>query len=190
MSPTRAWIAALALLVGLSACSQFPGRSQDDHWPVRATDQDQLALQGQLSVKLQAFQGLEAKGLSLGFFFNGGPRGGQLDLMTPMGSQVARVRWSDTQAWLQTDQGNNQFNSLGELSQEVLGEPLPLAALMHWVGGQPAPDLPPATHVQPKSFEQSGWHIDTTDIGIGRLQAERPASATLRGVTVRIRLDR
>lgn len=187
MSFKHAWIAA-ALAACLSACSQFPERPSGA--AAQATAPGQLALQGQLSVKLQAFQGLEAKGVSMGFFFNGGPQGGQLDLMTPMGSQVARVHWTDAEAWLQTDQGNRHFNTLGELSQEVLGESLPLAALMNWVQGQPAPDLPAPTNPQPNSFEQSGWQIDTTDIGIGRLIAQRPASASLRGVTVRIRLDR
>ncbi|CAH0349522.1 outer membrane lipoprotein LolB [Aquabacterium sp. CECT 9606] len=179
---------ATVLVACLSACSQFPGRPPGT--VPQTTAAGQLALQGQLSVKLQAFQGLEAKGVSMGFFFNGGPQGGQLDLMTPMGSQVARVHWTDTEAWLQTDQGNRHFSTLGELSQEVLGEPLPLAALMHWVQGQPAPDLPAPINTQPNSFEQSGWQIDTTDIGIGRLIAQRPANAALRGVTVRIRLDR
>ncbi|MGH6647110.1 outer membrane lipoprotein LolB [Aquabacterium sp.] len=188
MTVTRAWIAAAALLACLSACSQFPAR-QHDAAPA-ANGASQLALQGQLSVKLQAFQGLEAKGVSMGFFFNGGPQGGQLDLMTPMGSQVARVHWTPTDAWLQTDQGDRHFDTLGELSAEVLGEPLPLAALMNWVQGQPDPDLPAASRVTPQSFEQNGWHIDTTDIGIGRLNAQRPASALLRGITVRIRLDR
>ncbi|MDO9004925.1 MAG: lipoprotein insertase outer membrane protein LolB [Aquabacterium sp.] len=187
MIPKRAWIAA-ALLACLSACSQFPARPSDA--ARQSTSADQLALQGQLSVKLQAFQGQEAKGLSMGFFFNGGPQGGQLDLMTPMGSQVARVHWTDADAWLQTDQGNRHFDTLGELSQEVLGEPLPLAALMHWVQGRPAPGLPDPINTQAKSFEQSGWQIDTTEIGIGRLIAQRPASTTLRGITVRIRLDR
>ena len=188
MTSKRAWIAAAALLAGLSACSPFPARSPDA-FPAN-TSADQLALQGQLSIKLQAFQALPAKGVSMGFFFNGGPQGGQLDLMTPMGSQVARVHWTRTDAWLQTDQGNRHFQTLGELSQEVLGEDLPLAALMQWVQGQPAPDLPPPTRITPKSFQQNGWDIDTTDTGIGRINAQRPASDSLRGITVRIRLDR
>jgi outer membrane lipoprotein LolB len=100
------------------------------------------------------------------------------------------VHWTDTNAWLQTDQGERHFDTLGALSAEVLGEPLPLAALMNWVQGRPDPDLPDATHITPNSFEQSGWQIDTTDIGIGRLNAQRPATASLRGITVRIRLDR
>lgn len=187
MSLTRAWISAVALLAGLSACSQFPARRPDG--ALAANSPHQLALQGQLSIKLLAFQGLDAKGMSMGFFFNGGPQGGQLDLMTPLGSQVARVHWTPTDAWLQTDQGERHFATLGELSAEVLGEPLPLAALMNWVQGRPDPGLPDPTNATPTSFEQSGWQIDTTDIGIGRLNAQRPASASLRGITVRIRLD-
>jgi len=185
----RPWLATAALLAGLSACSQFPAR-RPDALQAGPAGAHQLALQGQISIKLLAFRGLEAKGMSMGFFFNGGPEGGQLDLMTPLGSQVARVHWTPSDAWLQTDQGERHFDTLGALSAEVLGEPLPLAALMNWVQGRPDPDLPAATNHTPQSFEQNGWLIDTTDIGIGRLQAQRPAGDSLRGITVRIRLDR
>jgi outer membrane lipoprotein LolB len=183
----RAWAlaGALSALGALSACSRFPVRTE----ALAATAPDQQVLQGQLSIKLQAFQGLEAKGVSLGFFFNGNDQGGQLDLMTPLGSQVALVRWTPSDAWLQTDKGDRHFDSLGELSEQVLGEPLPLAALMHWVQGRPAPDLPAPTNTTAQSFEQSGWRIDTTDIAVGKLNAQRPASAQQRGITVRIRLD-
>jgi outer membrane lipoprotein LolB len=178
----------LALIGALSACSQFPARPTDASTTVSTAEQQ--SLQGQLSIKLQAFQGQEAKGISLGFFFNGGAQGGQLDLMTPMGSQVAQVRWTPADAWLQTEQGERHFNTLGELSEQVLGEPLPLAALMHWVQGRAAPDLATPTHTTAQSFEQSGWQIDTTDIAIGKLNAQRPASPQQRGITVRVRLDR
>jgi outer membrane lipoprotein LolB len=187
--PPRAWI-TIALLISLSACSQFPGRPTQASAPVSSAEQQ--TLQGQLSIKLQAFQGQEAKGISLGFFFNGSAEGGQLDLMTPMGSQVAQVRWTPSGAWLKTDQapGERHFDTLGELSEEVLGEPLPLAALMHWVQGRPDPDLPAASNTTAQSFDQSGWHVDTTDIAIGRLSAQRPATAQQRGLALRVRLDR
>lgn len=184
----RRALLAVAVMASLSACSQFPARDANE--PTPTPPAGELVLQGQLSVKLQAFQDQPAKGISLGFFFNGGPQHGQLDLMTPLGSQVARVRWTSSDAWLQTDQGDRHFNSLDELSRQVLGEPLPLAALMQWVQGRPDADLPPATTTSPQSFEQIGWHIDTTNIGVGKLNAERPPGAALRGVTVRIRLDR
>jgi len=178
---------ALSALASLGACSRFPVRPTSD-FPA-ADIPGQQALQGQLSIKLQAFQDQPAKGISLGFFFNGNAQGGQLDLMTPMGSQVALVRWTPSDAWLQTEQGDRHFETLAELSDQVLGEPLPLAALMHWVQGRPSPDLPAPTDTTAQSFEQSGWHIDTTDIAAGKLNAQRPATAQQRGITVRVRLD-
>lgn len=174
-------------LGGLSACSRFPVRPSHD-FPVVASP-GQQALQGQLSIKLQAFQDQPAKGISLGFFFTGNAQGGQLDLMTPLGSQVALVRWTPADAWLQTEQGDRHFDTLADLSDQVLGEPLPLAALMHWVQGHPSPDLPAPTDTSAQSFEQSGWRIDTTDLGAGKLNAQRPATAQQRGITVRVRLD-
>lgn len=185
----RAWALAVALgtLVSLGACSRFPLRPTSDFPTVASPGQQ--ALQGQLSIKLLAFQDQPAKGISLGFFFNGTAQGGQLDLMTPLGSQVALVRWTPSDAWLQTEQGDRHFDTLAELSNQVLGEPLPLAALMHWVQGRPAPDLPAPTDTTAQSFEQSGWRIDTTDIAAGKLNAQRPATAQQRGITVRVRLD-
>ncbi|RZI80523.1 MAG: hypothetical protein EOP38_22255 [Rubrivivax sp.] len=180
-----AWLAS-SLLLG--ACSNFPARAPSE--AASASASAQQALQGQLSIKLQAFQNLPAKGISLGFFFNGTRQGGQLDLMTPMGSQVAQVRWTQAGTWLLTEQGERRFDTLSELSQEVLGEALPLSALMHWVQGEPDPDLPAPTITTAQSFEQVGWRIDTTEIGIGRLSAQREDTQTQRGVTVRVRLDR
>ncbi|MES2090629.1 MAG: outer membrane lipoprotein LolB [Pseudomonadota bacterium] len=148
-----------------------------------------MALQGQLSIKLEPFQGQEAKGVNLGFFFSGNTEGGQLDLMTPMGSQVAQVRWTREGAWLQTDQGERYFDSLPDLSEQVLGEPLPLSALMHWAKGRPAPDLPAPIDIAPTLFEQSGWRIDTKNVAIGRIMAQRAATSAQRGITMRVRLD-
>lgn len=148
-----------------------------------------LALQGQLSVKLQAFQDQAARGINLGFFFSGNPQGGQLDLMTPLGSQVAQVRWTEAGAWLQTDKGERLFTSLLDLSEQVLGEALPLSALMSWAQGRPDPALPAPSHITDQTFEQSGWLIDTKDVSIGRVMAQRPTTDTQRGITMRVRLD-
>lgn len=189
MNPIRSGV-VLTLVALLGACSAFPARPPDGEWALSRGTEQQQALQGQLSIKLLAFQNLPAKGMSLGFFFTGGPRGGQLDLMTPLGSQVAQVRWNDGGAWLQTEQGERHFETLGELSEQVLGEALPLSALMSWVQGRPAAELPAPTHTAAMSFEQNGWLIDTTDIAAGRVSAQRPAGDRLRGVAVKVRLDR
>lgn len=150
-----------------------------------------LSLQGQLSIKLQAFEDHAAKGVSLGFFFQGTPKQGQLDLMTPLGSQVARLHWTPGHATLlSTDRAEQEFDSLDELSQQVLGEALPLPALMAWLNGHPSPDLPPATIIDEHTFEQNGWRIGTAELAAGKLTADRPATDAIRGVTIRIRLDR
>lgn len=190
VSPSWYWPAALSALL-LSACASRPAPQlpTTETAPATSAAAEQLTLQGQLGIKLQAFQGQEAKGINLGFFFSGNAQSGQLDLMTPMGSQVAQVRWTRSTAWLQTDKGEQLFDSLWDLSEQVLGEPLPLSALMHWAQGHPAPDLPPPTDVTPTFFEQSGWRIDTQDVSIGRINAQRAATPAQRGITMRVRLD-
>ena len=86
----------LALACALSACSHLaavphpptdaPGTAPSDAGAAPA----RLALQGQLSLKLLAWQDLPAKGLSLGFFFSGHTDQGLLDLMTPLGTLMAQ----------------------------------------------------------------------------------------------------
>jgi len=147
--------------------------------------------QGQLSIKLQAFQAQPAKGVSMGFFFQGSARRGQLDLMTPLGSQVARIHWAPGLAILSSiDKDDQQFSDIDDLSTQALGEAIPLPALMDWLQGHPSDALPAPTNATPTGFEQGGWHIGTSEITEGKLLAERPQSDTLRGVTIRIRLDR
>lgn len=149
-----------------------------------------LTYQGQLSIKLQSFGTLPAKGVSLGFFFQGSPRRGQLDLMTPLGSQVARIHWSPTHATLSSaEHGEQQFADLNELTAQVLGEAIPLPALMDWLQGHPNEALSPAV-TGPDGFVQAGWQIDTSELANGKLQAARQQTDTLRGVLIRIRLDR
>lgn len=181
-----ACLAALCLL----GCSHLPQAPQADWTAALATQPQATSLQGQLSIKLQAFQDQEAKGISLGFFFTGTQQLGQLDLMTPLGSQMAQVRWTQTDAWLQTEQGQRHFDTLDQLSQETLGEPIPLSALMYWIKGEAAPHLAAPTETQSQSFEQAGWIITTTDVAQGSVSARRPASAQQRGIALKVRLDR
>ncbi|MDE2400381.1 MAG: hypothetical protein KGL90_01775 [Burkholderiales bacterium] len=193
MTSKRPWITSLSAAL-LSACASGPARlpepSTDAPDAAASPPVLSLALQGQLNIKLQAFQDQDAKGINLGFFFNGTQNTGQLDLMTPMGSQVAQVRWTQAGAWVRDTQGEHYFATLGDLSEQVLGERLPLASLMHWVRGLPDPALPLATQTTDQSFDQSGWHIDTQEVAIGRLNAQRPATQHQRGITMRVRLDR
>ncbi len=149
-----------------------------------------IELQGQMSLKLQAFGAQPAKGLSLGFFFSGHTQSGQLDLMTLLGSQMARVEWQTGQAWLTNEKGRRHFGAIEELAEEALGEALPLRALIHWMQGHPDPQAPHQTGPEAGTFTQLGWTIDARELPIKKLLAQRHASDSQRGVTIKVYLDR
>lgn len=175
-----------------------------------------IDLQGQLSIKLQALGDQPAKGVSLGFFFHGHPGAGRLELMTPLGSQIAQVGWTRAGAWLQRaggrvgdpppdssfgpdfpasapDDGRERFDSVDAMSERVLGEAIPLQTLIHWMQGRADPDrpsvMPPDANLAPGTFTQDGWLIDTREWP-RLLQAVRTAGPTLRGMQIKVRLDR
>ncbi|MFT3856456.1 MAG: outer membrane lipoprotein LolB [Aquabacterium sp.] len=191
----------------LSACSHLPRSAQataaDAPVPAGtalastqpaqatpATPADHHELQGQLSIKLHAFGNTPAKGLSLGFFFSGNASAGQLDLMTLMGSQMAQVNWSADGVWLTDDKGRHGYASMDELSAAVLGESLPLHALVHWMQGRPDPGAPSTQGPQADSFTQLGWTIDQHEMAYRKLTATRAGTPVQRGVFVKVYLDR
>lgn len=151
---------------------------------------------GHLSLKLAPFGADGAKGASLSFDLQGQARQGALDLSTPLGTLVASVRWTPSQAALHTSDGQATYASLDELITQVLGEPLPVQALMSWLTGQPDAGqpfiaLPPeAGQTASPGFEQAGWRVDTTALPEGILSAQRPGNDRQRGATLRLRLDR
>lgn len=157
---------------------------------ITATAKATQALQGQLSIKLHAFGQTPAKGLSLGFFFTGHDEAGRLDLITLMGSQLAQVDWAPGEVWLTDDKGRHRYASMAHLSTAVLGEALPLQALMHWMQGKAAPDWPSEALDHPPGFSQLGWRIDLSELDAKKLTATRPTSATQRGAFVKVYLDR
>lgn len=160
---------------------------------------------------------LPARGVSLGFFFHGQPDAGRLDLMTPLGSQVAQVGWNPTSAWLRRasggggdappesrfgadlaatpnpEEGLERFDGIGALSERVLGEAIPLQTLIHWMQGRADPGHPstagPEAGLDTGTFAQDGWLIDTREWP-RRLQATRSASPGLRGIQIKVHLDR
>ncbi len=201
---------ALACCLWLGACSHTPGpppvaslpasdpaqaSTFPEEQPASAVAPSLLAGQwaGRLSLKLGPWEGQSASGITLAFDLNSQAQQGVLDLSTALGTQVARLRWRldgpQTTAELDTAEGLRRFDSLDALSQAVLGEALPLQALPHWLSGQPAPWLPHTPGQRIGQFEQTGWLIDASELPRGRLNLERTASDTQRGVTLRVRLD-
>lgn len=147
---------------------------------------------GRLSLKLAAFGSETATGLTMAFELEVQGQRGTLNLSTPMGTRVAAVHWQPGQsgARLETSEGPQQFESLDSLTHQILGEALPLDAMLYWLDGQPAPALPyKLLAATPGVFAQAGWQVDASHLSEGRLDATRPGTDTQRGVTLRLRLD-
>jgi outer membrane lipoprotein LolB len=144
---------------------------------------------GRLVLKLAAFEAEPAQGVNVAFDLQGIAKEGQIDLSTPMGTLIAQVRWQQTLATLTTADGAQAYDSLDALTQRVLGESLPVAAMLSWLQGHPAEDHPWSS-TAPNQFTQSGWEVDLSALSEGTLMAQRPASEHHRGVSLRVRLDR
>ncbi len=149
---------------------------------------------GRLVLKLAAFGQESAQGVNVAFDLQGNPKQGQLDMSTPMGTLVAQVRWQESKATLTTADGAESYDSLDALTQRVLGESLPVATMMSWLQGRPAPapawTTALAGQTSPKQFVQAGWQVDLRELDRGTLLAERLGTPTQRGATLRLRLDR
>jgi outer membrane lipoprotein LolB len=106
-------------------------------------------------------------------------------LLSPLGTLLVVATWQDQLATLSTPQGQTRFDSLDQLSQQALGETLPLAALPDWLAGRPWPQA--AHQPQADGFEQLGWRIQTDRLAEGWISAARDTPPR---VNLRVRLDR
>ena len=129
------------------------------------------------------------------FELSGNPSDGELVLDSPLGTIVARARWSNpaapdghpTAIDLDADGRTRHFASLDDMMQEALGDRLPLAALFDWLAGRPWPGAP-ATPASAGAFLQLGWRVDLSRYESSRLVvADRDSPAP--ALHVRVKLD-
>jgi len=97
------------------------------------------------------------------FDLQGDARAGELRLSSVIGQTLATVRWSAAGAELQRGQDITRRGSLDELTAELTGAPLPVAALFDWLAGRPG--------------EANGWRADLSGQPQGRLVARREQPA-------------
>ena len=173
----RSLAAALSLLApigmaGLTACAGLAPTAPPD-------------LSGRLAVRIDASAQNAARSFNVDFDLTGNAERGVLRLSGPLGTTVAQLRWQPGGAELSDAQGSRNFGSLDALAQDLLGESLPMAALIDWLRGRPwagAPSQPLAA-----GFEQLGWRIDLAAFAEGLVLATRQREPT---VSVRARLER
>jgi outer membrane lipoprotein LolB len=163
---------ALALLA-LSGCATRPPADAAMPWT-----------SGKLSVRVDATADQAASNVSAGFDIRGDGQRGELRLSSPLGAVLAAARWSATEAVLDTGQGETRYPDLDSLSQQALGQALPLRAFPDWLAGRPWAGA--RADAIAGGFEQLGWTVSVAGLPDGRLEAVRAAPPK---VTVRVRLE-
>ncbi len=139
---------------------------------------------GRLVAQVSETPGEPARQFSAAFELRGHAQSGELDLLSPLGTVMARARWHDGGVQLATANETYRFRSPADLSRRLLGEPLPLEALFDWLEGRPWDGAPHAA--RPHGFEQAGWEVDVSALPKGLLAVQRDGP---RPVRLRVRLE-
>jgi outer membrane lipoprotein LolB len=151
---------------------------------------------GRLAVRSDAAPGLPARSMTGQFELSGNASSGQLVLTSPIGTTVARARWSDpvgaqgdpSKIELEADGATTRYATLEDMMQRAIGDQLPLAAMFDWLSGRPWPAAPVQAGDATGSFTQLGWRVDLTQFHADRLiDAQRPLPAP--ALHVRVKLD-
>ncbi len=151
------------------------------------TPPDASSLDGRLAVQVEATSNEAARSMSAPFSLRGDDRSGSFELASPLGTMLARAQWQPGAAVLTTSDGARNYASLDDMAQDMLGESLPMAALMAWLRGRPWSGSSHTTTTEPKGFRQLGWLIDLTRSADGFVTAQRNDPAPR--VTVRAKLE-
>ncbi|WP_431050466.1 lipoprotein insertase outer membrane protein LolB [Roseateles sp. L2-2] len=162
---------ALALfgVAALPGCSSLPKAAGAD----AAALADAPRLTGKFGLIVPAgVGGQRGQNVNANFELLGDPRRGQLEMSTSMGSLVARVSWQPGSAWLKTPDGDRAYDDIDALTQELLGETLPLQALFDWLRGRPWPQAPSRASGE-SGFQQLGWQVDLRRFDVQLISAQR-----------------
>lgn len=147
-----------------------------------------MAASGRLAIRIDAAQPGESARSSTAFFeLLGEPARGELRLSNSLGTTLAVAYWQPGEAWLRAEGKTRRYTDLDELTREMVGEPLPVAALFDWLRGRPwnGEASEPLPGGEP-GFMQLGWRVELARAGDGLITAVRPSAPS---VTVRARLD-
>jgi outer membrane lipoprotein LolB len=135
-----------------------------------------------LAVRVDATTQRPSQNFSAAFELQGGSERGLLRLLSPIGTEVARVRWQPGVAALTVSGLERPYATLDDLADEVLGERVPLAALTDWIEGRPWARAPHT--VTALGFSQMAWEVDLSGRAERRITARRssPPAVVLRVV--------
>ncbi|AKJ27723.1 outer membrane lipoprotein LolB [Caldimonas brevitalea] len=147
-----------------------------------------VAASGRLAVRVEgAAPGGRPRASNAVFELIGDARRGELRLSSPLGSLLAVAHWSPDEAVLRAEGQTRRYASLDDLTREMVGEALPVAALFDWLRGQPWKEAgsEPLPNGDP-GFVQLGWQVQLRQAGEGLITAVKTEPPV---VTVRAKLD-
>jgi outer membrane lipoprotein LolB len=175
---------AAALVLLLQACATHAPPLPGQVWT------------GRLAVRTDAAPDQPARSMSGQFELSGNASSGQLVLTSPIGTTIARARWSDpvgaqgvpSRIELEADGATTHYATLEDMMQRAIGDQLPLAAMFDWLDGRPWPAAPASRSADGTSFDQLGWHVDLSQRASNRLiDAQRALPKPV--LHVRVKLD-
>lgn len=140
------WLVTLAIATLLGACATAP----------KPASPGEPAWNGRLALTVDS---QPPQSFSAGFDLRGSPAAGELQLVSPLGNTLALVVWDRTGAELRQGGQTTRRGSLDELTAELSGTAVPVAALFGWLNGQ--------------STAVPGWQADLTRQSEGRITARR-----------------
>lgn len=148
---TRGWMLGVVLLSAwlLTACAT----------PQRTALPGEANWNGRLSVRVDSDP---PQSFTAGFDLRGSAQTGELQLTSPLGNTLATVLWSPQRAELRQGEQVTTRSSLDQLTTELSGTSLPVAALFGWLRGLP-------------SENAEGWQADLSRQPEGRVTARRAA---------------
>ena len=112
---------------------------------------------GRISLQIQSEP---EQSFHAGFELKGEPQRGELTLISPLGNILGVLRWSPSEAVLDTgDRKIQHFDSVDALMAQATGAAIPMRALFAWLHGNNA--------------NISGWTADLSRQAEGRITAKR-----------------
>ncbi len=111
---------------------------------------------GRISLQVQSEP---AQAFFAGFELKGNPEQGELTLTSPLGTNLAVLRWSAQEAVLDSGNSVQRFSSVDELLERATGASVPLPALFDWLDG--------------RNTAAGGWSADLSQQAQGRISAVR-----------------
>ena len=157
--PLSLIVLSLALSLLLSGCSQFSSRLPADTQAPRPLTANSLIQQWQLSGKIGLRNG--SQGTSAYINWRQCKDDFTIRLTGPLGQGAALLSGNSSSAHLTTSEQQHFYASSAEqLLQQQFGWSIPVAQLLYWLRGIPAPDQSFISDDQSSGFLQNQWQLN------------------------------